>query len=46
MSQSQVNYYQDVNIVCALFLWNPLNLVVGGVHGGRHAPPYEYKPLC
>ena len=31
--------YQHVSTVCGLFLVNPLNLVVGGVHGGHHAPP-------
>ena len=38
MSYGFTLYYQHVSIMCDLFLLNPLNLVVGGVHGGHHAP--------
>ena len=38
MSSFWVRYYWYVSIKCVLFLWNPLILVVGGVHGGHHAP--------
>ena len=45
MNSFWVRYYQYMSIEYALFLWNPLNLVVGEVHGCHHAPLKEYKPL-